>query len=254
MPYERIASLEVAGKSEMTNFVAYYRVSTEKQGRSGLGLEAQECAVNAFIASRPGAKLVAPPFVEIESGKRNDRPELLKALLRAKVTGSTLLVAKLDRLSRNACFLMTLRDAGVPFVAADVPEANTMTIGILALVAQNEREAISARTKAALQAVKPRIAINGQKKHPEVKRLGSPKGAVHLKGKGYDAIAREAQRSRADARAHDLIEVFTDLEKSGFVSANSQAKELNNRGIVTARGGKWSATSALNVKARLPKF
>jgi DNA invertase Pin-like site-specific DNA recombinase len=160
--------------------------------------------------------------------------------LRAKVTGSTLLVAKLDRLSRNACFLMTLRDSGVAFVAADLPEANAMTVGIMALVAQNEREAVSSRTKGALAAAKARGV-----------KLGCPIGAAHLKGKGYDAIAREAQKIAANARAHDLIEVFGDLEKCGFVSANSQAKELNNRGILTARGGRWSAQSVLNVKARL---
>lgn len=140
----------------MVTFVCYYRVSTAQQGRSGLGLDAQEACVNAFIAARSNARLVAPPFTEIESGKKNGRPQLLKALLRAKVTGSTLLVAKIDRLSRNAAFLMTLRDSGVSFVACDQPEANSLTIGILALVAQNEREAISSRTKAALAMAKAR--------------------------------------------------------------------------------------------------
>jgi DNA invertase Pin-like site-specific DNA recombinase len=240
MPNEGETSLEIAGNSEMFTFVAYYRVSTEKQGRSGLGLEAQECAVNGFIASRPDAKLIAPPFIEIESGKNNDRPELAKAIHRAKVTGSTLLIAKLDRLSRDAHFLLGLQKAGVAFVAADMPQANAMTVGIMALVAQNEREAISSRTKAALQAAKTRGV-----------KLGCPIGAAHLKGKGYDAIAREAQRTAANARAHDLTEVFADLEKDGILSANAQAKELNNRGIVTARGGKWSAQSVLNVKARI---
>jgi DNA invertase Pin-like site-specific DNA recombinase len=239
MPYVGMVCLEVAGKTEMCNFVAYYRVSTERQGRSGLGLEAQQAAVESFIAARADAKLVAPPFVEVESGKNNDRPELAKALHRAKVTGSTLLIAKLDRLSRNAHFLLGLRDAGVSFVAADMPEANAMTVGIMALVAQNEREAISSRTKAALQAAKARGV-----------KLGSPVGATHLQGMGYDAIAREAQKTSADARAKDLIDVLTDLEKDGFASANAQAKELNNRGIVTARGGKWSAQSVLNVRAR----
>jgi DNA invertase Pin-like site-specific DNA recombinase len=231
--------LEVAGKSEMCNFVAYYRVSTERQGRSGLGLGAQQAAVEAFIAARADAKLVAPPFVEVESGKNNDRPELAKAMHRAKVTGSTLLIAKLDRLSRNAHFLLGLQKAGVAFVAADMPEANAMTVGIMALVAQNEREAISSRTKAALQIAKARGV-----------KLGSPLGADHLQGKGYDAIAREAQRIAADARAKDLIEVLADLEKDGFASANAQARELNAREIVTARGGKWTAQSVLNVKSR----
>jgi DNA invertase Pin-like site-specific DNA recombinase len=224
----------------MSNFVAYYRVSTEKQGRSGLGLEAQEAAVNSFIAAKIDAKLIVPPFVEVESGKRNDRPELAKAIHRAKVTGSCLLIAKLDRLSRDAHFLLGLQKAGVAFVAADMPEANAMTVGIMALVAQNEREAISSRTKAALQAAKARGV-----------KLGCPIGASHLKGKGYDAIARDAQRASANARANDLTAVFADLASEGIVSANAQAKELNSRGIVTARGGKWSAQSVLNVKARI---
>ena len=240
MSNERMASLEVDGKSEMTNFVAYYRVSTAKQGQSGLGLEAQEAAVNSFIASKVDAKLVAPPFVEVELGKRDDRPELAKALHRAKVTGSTLLIAKLDRLSRNAAFLINLRDAGVSFVAADMPEANTLTIGIMALVAQQEREAASSRTKAALAMAKARGV-----------KLGCPIGADHLKGRGYDVAAREAQRTAANDRAADLAEVLADLVKDGFTSANAQARELNARGIVTARGGKWSAQSVLNVKARI---
>jgi DNA invertase Pin-like site-specific DNA recombinase len=236
----RETSLEVAGNSEMSNFVAYYRVSTERQGRSGLGLEAQEVAVKSFLASTPDAKLIAPPFTEIESGKNNERPELLKAIHRAKVTGSTLLIAKLDRLSRDAHFLLGLQKAGVAFVAADMPHANAMTVGIMALVAENERISISSRTKAALQAAKARGV-----------KLGCPIGAAHLHGKGYDQIARDAQKTAANARAQDLIEVLADLVKGGFVSANGQARELNARGILTARGGRWSAQSVLNVKARL---
>jgi DNA invertase Pin-like site-specific DNA recombinase len=226
----------------MNTFVCYYRVSTASQGRSGLGLEAQEACVNAFIAARPNARLVAPPFTEIESGKKNDRPQLLKALLRAKVTGSTLLVAKLDRLSRNAAFLMTLRDSGVSFVACDQPEANSLTIGILALVAQSEREATSQRTKAALACARARGV-----------RLGSRTGGKHLQGHGYYKAGIEAQKTAADARAKDLAEVFADLVSEGIASANAQATALNERGIVTARGGKWTARSVLNVKARIVK-
>jgi DNA invertase Pin-like site-specific DNA recombinase len=226
----------------MCNYVVYLRVSTERQGRSGLGLEAQQAAVDAFIAARPDAKLIAPPFTEVESGKVNNRPELTKALLRAKVTGSTLLIAKIDRLSRDAHFLLGLQKAGVPFVAADMPEANSFTVGIMALVAENERQAISSRTKSALAAAKARGQV-----------LGSPKGATHLHGKGYDVAAREAQRTAANDRAKDLIEVFADLEKDGIVSANAQAKALNDRDIRTARGGRWAAQSVLNVKARLAR-
>src|SRR5262245_18540417 len=128
---------------QATKFVAYLRVSTAKQGRSGLGLEAQRESVRRFVADR-GGRIIAPEYVEVETGKRNDRPELAKALKRCRTTGATLVVAKLDRLSRNAAFLMTLlRDSGVAFVAADLPEANTMTVGVMAVVAQHEREAIA---------------------------------------------------------------------------------------------------------------
>ena len=139
--------------------VAYYRVSTAAQGRSGLGLEAQKLAVAEVTAHRQLAILAE--FTEVESGKRSDRPELVKALRHAKLTGSVLVIAKLDRLSRNAAFLLTLRDSGVRFLAADIPDANDLTIGVLAVIAQAEREAISRRTTEALAAVKSRIAQNG---------------------------------------------------------------------------------------------
>jgi DNA invertase Pin-like site-specific DNA recombinase len=156
------------------------------------------------------------------------------------VTGSTLLVAKLDRLSRNAAFLMTLRDAGVPFVCADQPEANNLTIGILALVAQNEREAISARTKAALACARARGV-----------QLGSRTGGAHLRGHDYHKVAHAALKAGADARAKDLAEVLADLEAEGITSANAQAIALNERGIITPRGGRWTARSVLNVKLRI---
>jgi DNA invertase Pin-like site-specific DNA recombinase len=127
--------------------VAYERVSTARQGASGLGLEAQRKVIEDFAVSR-GAEVLAR-FTEVESGRKGDRPELAKALHLAKVTGATLVIAKLDRLSRNAAFLLALRDSGVRFVAVDMPEANDLTVGIMALVAQAEREAISRRTKEA---------------------------------------------------------------------------------------------------------
>jgi DNA invertase Pin-like site-specific DNA recombinase len=140
-----------AGHNTGKRFVTYYRVSTEKQGRSGLGLDAQKASVTAFLS--PHDKTVAS-FTEVETGKRNDRPVLTEAIAHAKAYGATLLIAKLDRLSRNAAFLLTLQDQGVPFVAADMPTANHTVIGILAVIAQAEREAISTRTKAALAQAK----------------------------------------------------------------------------------------------------
>ena len=134
--------------------MAYERVSTKRQGASGLGLEAQRKVIDDFATSK-GAEVIAR-FIEVESGRLAGRPELAKALHLAKVTGATLLIAKLDRLSRNAAFLLTLRVSGVRFVAADMPEANDLTVGIMALVAEQEREAISRRTREARAAAKAR--------------------------------------------------------------------------------------------------
>ncbi|MGO9431632.1 recombinase family protein [Rhodoblastus sp.] len=145
------------------NYVGYYRVSTEKQGGSGLGLDAQQTAVEAFIASRGADGKLVASFVEVESGKRSDnRPELTRAMEHARLTGSTLLIAKLDRLSRDAHFLLGLQKAGVRFVAADMPEANELVVGIMAVIAQAERKMISTRTKAALAEARKRVAVTGQ--------------------------------------------------------------------------------------------
>ena len=163
--------------------IGYERVSTARQGASGLGIEAQRQAIDGFVAQR-GATLIAR-FTEVESGRNPDRPELGKALHLAKVTGATLVIAKLDRLSRNAAFLLTLRDSGVRFAAVDLPEANDLTVGIMALVAQQEREAISRRTKEALAVARSRGV-----------RLGNPNGAAALGG-----LARAVRRSGRPSRA-----------------------------------------------------
>src|SRR6476660_4456978 len=147
-------------------FVSYLRVSTKRQGESGLGLEAQRKAVSDFLNG--GNWQLVEELVEVESGKHDhNRPALHRALEACKVYGATLVIAKLDRLSRDAHFLLGLQKAGVKFVAADMPEANEMVVGIMALVAQAERRMISERTKAALKAAKARG-----------KRLGKPKGHI----------------------------------------------------------------------------
>jgi DNA invertase Pin-like site-specific DNA recombinase len=232
------------------NFVAYTRVSTESQGRGGLGLEAQQAAVAAFIAGKGAdAKLLAS-YLEVESGKRDDRPELVKALDHARLTDSTLLIAKLDRLSRDAHFLLGLQKAGVSFVAADMPDANKLTVGIMALVAQQERQAISRRTREALAAAKTRVAVTGQKKHPQIKRLGCPNGAAHLRRYG-NGLAVKALKAGAAARANGLAATIEAIRGEGVTSANGIAKALNERSIATPRGGTWTARSVLNLTARL---
>jgi DNA invertase Pin-like site-specific DNA recombinase len=219
--------------------VSYLRVSTAKQGHSGLGLEAQRSAIQAY-ADNQGAK-VSREFVEIESGKLNARPQLQVALQLAKVTGAVLVIAKLDRLSRNAAFLLTLRDSGVKFIAADMPYADELTVGILALVAQQEREAISKRTKEALQAAKRRGTV-----------LGNPNGAAALKraAKG-NAAGLEAIRNKADSHAADLKPVIADLAAENITSLGAIAVALNERGMRTPRGGQWYKSSVSNLLARL---
>lgn len=219
--------------------VAYYRVSTERQGRSGLGLEAQRAAVEAYAMQCSGRVLES--FTEIESGKRNDRPELDRALLRAKVTGATLVIAKLDRLSRDAAFLLKLQRDGVRFVAADMPDANTLTVGILAVVAQAEREAISTRTKDALAAVKARGG-----------KLGNPNGAAALRraAKG-NAAALEVVQARAQERADNLASTVAELKGNGVCSLGAIAEALNKADIKTAQGKRWHKSSVRNLLKRL---
>lgn len=219
--------------------VSYLRVSTRKQGQSGLGLEAQRQAIEAYAAER-GATILET-FTEVESGRNNARPELAMAMHLAKVTGAKLLIAKLDRLSRNAAFLLTLRDSGVRFVAADMPDANELTVGIMALVAQQEREAISRRTKEALKAAKSRGV-----------RLGNPNGAAPLRRahKGNGA-ALEAIRIMADRHAENLRAVLAELSTQGVESLGAVAQALNVRGILTPRGGRWHKSSVRNLMQRL---
>ena len=234
----------------MCNFVAYYRVSTSEQGRSGLGLEAQRSAVAAFVAGKGHDANLLASFMEVESGKRADRPELAKALEHARLTGATLLIAKIDRLSRDAHFLIGLQKGAVPFVAVDMPDANNFTVGIMALVAQQEREAISKRTKEALAQAKKRIAITGQQDHPEVKRLGNPRGAAHLRRFGNES-AVNALKAKAKERADGLATTFAEMKAEGITSARGMAKSLNARGFTTPRGGRMERPNRSRLMERL---
>lgn len=221
-----------------SKFVTYYRVSTIGQGRSGLGLEAQQLAVSQYLAAHGGAELAA--YIEVESGKVNARPQLEAALLHCRQTRSTLLVAKLDRLSRNAAFLLNLRDAGVKFLALDLPEVTTLTLGVLAVIAQHERELISARTKAALAARKARGLP-----------LGTPRDlsayAATAGVSGRAALLDKVQRHAADLAP----QIERARSEGSCTTLRCVAAWLNDQGFVTLRGRQWTASAVLNVERRL---
>jgi DNA invertase Pin-like site-specific DNA recombinase len=217
-------------------YVAYYRVSTERQGRSGLGLDAQRRTVEDFLHSTGGT--LSAEYVEVQSGKDDTRPKLAEALRLCKLTRTTLLIAKLDRLSRNVAFLATLQQSGTKFVAADMPEANELVVHILAAVAQAERKAISERTTAALAAAKRRGV-----------RLGNPR----LKP-GTRASARVATliaQKVAKARAEELRELVMDARAQGCQTLRAIAERLNQLAIPTARGGRWAPASVARLRAQL---
>jgi DNA invertase Pin-like site-specific DNA recombinase len=202
-------------------FISYYRVSTDRQGKSGLGLEAQRKAVRDYLDG--GNWQLVQEFVEVESGKHNERPQLATALVACKKHKAKLVIAKLDRLSRNLAFIATLMESGVEFIAADMPFANKLTIHILAAVAEHEREMISERTKAALAAAKARGT-----------QLGNPRLAEAQKR------ARESLKANARRFAANVLPIIEEIERSGITSHNAIAAKLNERNVATARGGKWT--------------
>jgi DNA invertase Pin-like site-specific DNA recombinase len=175
-------------------------------------------------------------FTEVESGKNNARPQLLAALLRCRQTRATLLVAKLDRLSRNAAFLMNLRDSGVKFQALDIPEANTLTLGVLAVLAQHERELISARTKAALAARRARGLP-----------LGNPRDLSAYAARA-SAIAQSVNTAKARARALEIAPQIKMARSEGYNSLRQVAEYLNGLEITTPRGKRWTATAVANAQ------
>jgi len=219
-------------------WISYLRVSTGKQGKSGFGIEAQRAAVADFLNGGPW-KLVKE-YVEVESGKRADRPKLAEAISACKAYGAKLVIAKLDRLSRDAHFLLGLEKAGIDFVAADMPNANRLTVGIMAVVAEEERRMISARTKAALAAAKRRGV-----------KLGGDRGVVP--SRKARRLAIEAVQARADAKAANLAPVLAELQQAGKTSLRAIAAALNEQGIPTSSGaGQWSASQVSRVLERLP--
>ena len=209
-------------------FIAYYRVSTAQQGKSGLGLEAQKAAVQAFLNG--GKWELLGEFTEVESGKRTNRPQLQAALAMCKKQKATLVIAKLDRLARNLHFISGLMESKIDFVAADMPSANRMTVQIMAVFAEEEARAISARTKAALASAKARGVTLGKN------------GAV-LGAKNH---------AKAMDTADSLRSVVAELKADGFKTPATIAEALNKRGIATPRGKQWHRTSVIRLLSRMP--
>jgi DNA invertase Pin-like site-specific DNA recombinase len=219
-------------------FVAYYRVSTDKQGRSGLGLEAQQEAVRTYLNGGPW-RLVGE-VVEVESGKRNDRPKLGEALRLCRLHGATLVIAKLDRLARNVAFISNLMESGVDFVAVDLPQANRLTVHILAAVAEHEAAMISQRTKDALAAAKARG-----------RRLGGDRGNIRAVAAEGAARSRAARSAKARSKAADVAPIIAEVLASGLSSLRQMAGALNARSIPAPRGGDWRAVQVKRVLERI---
>lgn len=223
----------------MNSYIAYYRVSTDKQGKSGLGLAAQQKQVHDFTSSNNGK--ISAEYIEVESAKHNDRPELAKAIRQSQLTGHKLIIAKLDRLSRSLHYITSLAESKIDFVVCDLPGCDQFTINLYGALAQRERELISTRTKLALQAAKARGVT-----------LGTPQNldeAAAAKGRTLGVIARQM---KADEFAKNISPVIQGHLHNGM-SLNQIARELNRTKILTPRGktGSWTPTAVKNILKRL---
>ena len=220
-------------------YICYYRVSTADQGRSGLGLDAQRKTVLDFL-NGIGHEIVSE-YTEIESGGKDDRPALQKALKACRLKKARLIVSKLDRLSRDLHFISELQQAGVPFVIAEMPDATELTIHIYAALAQHECKVISQRTKAALEQLKAKGV-----------KLGNPclRKGEKIPGGGDTTTANKVRLGKADKYAQDMISVIAEFQETGSTSLREIADDLNNAGYKTARGGQWHATSVSRILKR----
>jgi len=207
-------------------FVAYLRVSTTRQGVSGLGLEAQRSTVEGYVTQVGGHLL--EEFVEVESGKVRDRPILHRALARCRSTGAVLVIAKLDRLARNVAFVSSLMEAKTEFVACDMPFANRLLVHVIAAFAEHERDLIAARTRAALAAAKAKGV-----------RLGT-----------YGAVLAERRKAEASEHAQGLQSILAPLASQGL-TLKALAGHLNGLGILTREGAAWCPTTVRRVLIRL---
>jgi DNA invertase Pin-like site-specific DNA recombinase len=235
-------------------FVAYYRVSTPKQGESGLGLDAQRHAVADFLK---GEHPIAE-FTEVESGKRNNRPQLAEAFEHCRLCGARLVIAKLDRLSRDAHFLLGLKKAGIDFVATDMPHANRLTVGVMAMVAEQEADAISERTKNALAQVKLILAKGGTCKpsraFPQGRTwLGTPENLINA-DKGREA-SRRVRKARADQRAASFAPILDQWRAEGIISLDAVARQLTAKHYTTPRGkATWSPMQVARLVKRIEEL
>lgn len=215
-------------------FVSYLRVSTAQQGQSGLGLEAQRASVAAYLSG--GEWTLVREVVEVESGKRNDRPALAQALRLCRQQKATLLIAKLDRLARNVAFISNLMESGVEFTAVDMPSANRFVVHVMAAVAEQEADAISRRTIAALAAAKAR---------------GTRLGGRRVSAERFAEIgrqARDANAARARRTATAVLPIIRDIQAAGANTLRAIAAELNERAIETPRKtGHWSPVQVQRV-------
>ena len=218
-------------------FIAYFRVSTDRQGQSGLGLEAQRKAVMDYLDG--GNWKLVGEYTEVESGKRNDRPELADALDACKRQKAKLVIAKIDRLARNVHFISGLMESGVDFVAADMPEANKLTVHIMAAMAEYEREQISTRTKAALAAVKARG-----------KKLGWSMPSRRQEQLKASRQGVKSNIAHADRFAENTLPIIREIQTAGITTLQGVAEALNARGVRTARGKKWFPATVKNILTR----
>jgi DNA invertase Pin-like site-specific DNA recombinase len=249
----------------MSKFIAYFRVSTKRQGQSGLGIAAQRETVGRFAANGS----VVAEYTEVESGKRDDRQQLAKAIAHAKAEGARLVIAKLDRLSRNAAHIFMLRDAGVDFVVCDAPEMNTLTVGFLAVIAQHERETISARTSASLQARKAKIKTSlaeaiGADSADDASVAAAYRELCQAeairKGLTTDVLpiarANAIASKKADAascREGRMAGAFVQQARQAnpSLSLRSIAEMLNSQGYTTRNGGQFAAQTVKRLIERV---
>lgn len=215
----------------MSMYIAYYRVSTDKQGATGLGMDAQRAMLAPYSAS------VVAEYVEVESGRKSDRPQLTAALAHARAARATLLIAKLDRLARNVAFIAALIETGVDFIAADMPQANKLTLHIMAAFAEHEAEMISKRTKAALAIAKERgVKLGGYRGHIARAEEGRRSSMVR-------------RRSRCTEHKQMIAPVISNIKANGAESLREIAAELTKRGYTAPRGGQWTATQVRRIAA-----